>query len=317
MLDQLSGGRLEIGFGRGSVPIELEYYGADPGDGAGDLRGSGRARARGAHAQGARLPRQAIFLPRRADGDRAAAEAASADLVRRAHAGQRRARGAPQSQRGEPRSAAGDPALDRALPRDLAAGSPADDRRSPSSGSAASSWWRRPTPRRMALARRAYLRLARKLHVSVPPAWPRAVASPPRDLRSGGRARPGHRRRAGDGGRIPDVAARRRPAATTWSGNSPSAICTRAECLQSIGLFAQRGDAGVAARRRPRGLTASPAMHSGRARLARESRKPATASRLAKCHDGHPVNTGCPLARARTEDIAAPARHLAAIRLRA
>ena len=30
MLDQLSGGRLEIGFGRGSVPIELEYYGADP-----------------------------------------------------------------------------------------------------------------------------------------------------------------------------------------------------------------------------------------------------------------------------------------------
>ena len=32
MLDQLSGGRLEIGFGRGSVPIEIEYYGADPAD---------------------------------------------------------------------------------------------------------------------------------------------------------------------------------------------------------------------------------------------------------------------------------------------
>ena len=32
MLDQLSGGRLEIGFGRGSVPIELEYYGANPDD---------------------------------------------------------------------------------------------------------------------------------------------------------------------------------------------------------------------------------------------------------------------------------------------
>jgi alkanesulfonate monooxygenase SsuD/methylene tetrahydromethanopterin reductase-like flavin-dependent oxidoreductase (luciferase family) len=31
MVDQLSGGRLEIGFGRGSVPIEIEYYGADPG----------------------------------------------------------------------------------------------------------------------------------------------------------------------------------------------------------------------------------------------------------------------------------------------
>src|SRR3954465_1604172 len=32
MLDQLSGGRLEIGFGRGAVPIELEYYGANPDD---------------------------------------------------------------------------------------------------------------------------------------------------------------------------------------------------------------------------------------------------------------------------------------------
>jgi alkanesulfonate monooxygenase SsuD/methylene tetrahydromethanopterin reductase-like flavin-dependent oxidoreductase (luciferase family) len=30
MLDQLSRGRLEIGFGRGSVPAEIEYYGADP-----------------------------------------------------------------------------------------------------------------------------------------------------------------------------------------------------------------------------------------------------------------------------------------------
>src|SRR5258706_2918386 len=30
MLDQLSGGRLEIGFGRGSSPSELIYYGPDP-----------------------------------------------------------------------------------------------------------------------------------------------------------------------------------------------------------------------------------------------------------------------------------------------
>lgn len=30
MLDHLSGGRLEMGFGRGSSPIELEYYGQDP-----------------------------------------------------------------------------------------------------------------------------------------------------------------------------------------------------------------------------------------------------------------------------------------------
>src|SRR6202043_4285582 len=32
MLDQLSGGRLEIGFGRGAASIELEYYGVDPQD---------------------------------------------------------------------------------------------------------------------------------------------------------------------------------------------------------------------------------------------------------------------------------------------
>ena len=30
MLDQMSGGRLEIGFGRGSSPSELVYYGQDP-----------------------------------------------------------------------------------------------------------------------------------------------------------------------------------------------------------------------------------------------------------------------------------------------
>ena len=32
MLDQLSGGRLDIGFGRGAAPIELEYYGVAPQD---------------------------------------------------------------------------------------------------------------------------------------------------------------------------------------------------------------------------------------------------------------------------------------------
>jgi len=31
MLDQMSGGRLEIGFGRGASPIEIELYGVDPG----------------------------------------------------------------------------------------------------------------------------------------------------------------------------------------------------------------------------------------------------------------------------------------------
>ena len=32
MLDQMSGGRLDVGFGRGASPIELELYGTDPDD---------------------------------------------------------------------------------------------------------------------------------------------------------------------------------------------------------------------------------------------------------------------------------------------
>src|ERR687892_2253885 len=32
MLDHLSNGRIDMGFGRGSSPIELEYYGQDPED---------------------------------------------------------------------------------------------------------------------------------------------------------------------------------------------------------------------------------------------------------------------------------------------
>jgi len=35
MLDHMSGGRLDIGFGRGASPLELEYYGADPDDAQG------------------------------------------------------------------------------------------------------------------------------------------------------------------------------------------------------------------------------------------------------------------------------------------
>ncbi len=35
MIDQMSGGRIDLGFGRGSVPMELEYFGVDPADARG------------------------------------------------------------------------------------------------------------------------------------------------------------------------------------------------------------------------------------------------------------------------------------------
>lgn len=38
MLDQLSGGRLQIGFGRGSSPAELRFYGVDPAEAEGIFR---------------------------------------------------------------------------------------------------------------------------------------------------------------------------------------------------------------------------------------------------------------------------------------
>ena len=38
MLDQMSGGRLDVGFGRGASPIELELFGSDPAEAPRDLR---------------------------------------------------------------------------------------------------------------------------------------------------------------------------------------------------------------------------------------------------------------------------------------
>ena len=61
MLDQISGGRLMLGVGRGISPIELRYYGIDPDAGAGDVcRGAGGHPARhdqqGAELRGQVLP---------------------------------------------------------------------------------------------------------------------------------------------------------------------------------------------------------------------------------------------------------------------
>ena len=94
MVDQLSGGRLEIGFGRGSSPTENALYGQDP------------AKAQAMYTEGRELILQGLTqktlnfegnslqVQRRADGARAAAKAPSADVVRRPLRRSRRARGA-------------------------------------------------------------------------------------------------------------------------------------------------------------------------------------------------------------------------------
>ena len=93
MLDQMSGGRLEFGFGRGSSPSELIYYGQDPGQIAADLCRGARSRGQGSSERSLHFPRRVLPFRRRADGSRAVRKTASADLVRRPCARQRRARG--------------------------------------------------------------------------------------------------------------------------------------------------------------------------------------------------------------------------------
>ena len=149
MLDQMSGGRLELSFGRGASPIEARIFRRRCRGAAGYLcRGLGRDLAR-ADAQGARFPRQVFFLRQRADGARTAAKAAPAAVVRRARARQRRARGEAQPQRRQPRFARRYAAVDRTLSRDVAAAASGRDD-AEARASAASSWWRRPMPRRYA-----------------------------------------------------------------------------------------------------------------------------------------------------------------------
>ena len=92
MLDHMSGGRLEIGFGRGSVPYEISYYGQNAEERQQIYAERLELILQGLHRQDAELERQVRPVRERADGDRAVAEAASAAVVRRAFARQRRAR---------------------------------------------------------------------------------------------------------------------------------------------------------------------------------------------------------------------------------
>ena len=208
MLDHLSGGRLEIGFGRGSVPIEIEYYGANPDEAqeiyaeAVDLVLKGLTQKVLDH-EGKRFsfhdvpmeiaPLQqphppiwyGVHMPDSAErAARRNLNVVSLDPPKETRLSIDRYRTVwPQV---HPRTTAfpklGLGRFVVVAPTDAAA---------------------------MALAAPRLSGLARELHPSVPPASARAVASPPRHLRSGGRARPGHRRLAGDGGAVSLLPARR------------------------------------------------------------------------------------------------------------
>ena len=82
MLDQMSGGRLELGVGRGVSPHEVAYYGVDPAKAQAMYIEALQHHPARALRQVAELLRRALQLPRRADRARAGAAPASAALVR-------------------------------------------------------------------------------------------------------------------------------------------------------------------------------------------------------------------------------------------
>ena len=109
MLDHISGGRLEIGFGRGSVPYEISYYGQNAEERQQIYAERLELILQGIQLEGTELQRQIRRVRWRAAADRAVAEAASAVVVRRAFAGQRGARRAQGPTHGHQRHAGGDP----------------------------------------------------------------------------------------------------------------------------------------------------------------------------------------------------------------
>ena len=132
----------------------------------------------------------------------------------------------------------------------------ADARRSPSSASAASSWWRRPTPRRWRWRAAPIWSGTRALRTCSGGTAARRSHPRPGDLRSGGRARPGHRRLAARRCRIPLPSQLAETGCNYVVGQFAFGDLTLAECLQSIGLFAGEVMPHCVRRRCTRGPTA-------------------------------------------------------------
>src|SRR5215475_14032519 len=161
MLDQLSGGRLELGFGRGAAPIELEYYGVNPQD------------AQEIYAEEVELVLKGLthkvldFKGRRFSFSGVPMEI---EPLQKPHPPIWYGVHAPES-------------AERAARRNLNVVS-LDP----------------PNETRLSIDR--YRTIWPQVHARTA-----AFASPSRDLRSVGRARPGHRRLAGNGGSVPRLAA--------------------------------------------------------------------------------------------------------------
>ena len=208
MLDQLSGGRLEIGFGRGSVPIELEYYGANPED------------AQEVYAEAVELVLEGLtHKVLNFKGQRFSFSDVPMEIepLQKPHPpiwyGVHMPESAERAARRNLNVVSLDPPKETRLSidryrADLAA-SPRARAAFPKLGLGRFIVVAPTDAEAMALARRAYL----LWHASFTHLFRRhgraAIASPSRDLRSGGRARPGRRRLAGNGGEIPVLTARR------------------------------------------------------------------------------------------------------------
>ena len=204
MLDQLSRGRLEIGFGRGSVAIELEYYGADP-QAAQDIYSEATELVLAGLTSKVLDFEGEDFASERPHGDRAVSEASPADLVWRSHAGsaERAARRnlnvVPSAANGLPCSATARSGRRCTRPRHRFQARPRPF-----------SWW----------PRRAEARAASRAYPSGTQAYP-LVPTP----RAGARIRPatsfGHRARQGTGSlqrlRNFSLAAREPNAITLWA----------------------------------------------------------------------------------------------------
>ena len=120
MLDHMSGGRLEIGFGRGSVPYRDCLLRAERRGAPADLCRASRVDPQGVHGEKADLEGALRPVRECTHGAHAPAEAAPAAVVRRAFAGQRRTRGPPGPEHCHQRYARQGARDHRPLSRDLA-----------------------------------------------------------------------------------------------------------------------------------------------------------------------------------------------------